>query len=113
VEEVEEVEEEVKAERKAKRNEELEMAEIRRQKVLVDCVQAWNGFVAGLIKAHSSWERYCRFRLNERINLEEYPLDTQKKFYLANPHGDFSLLVDDQLTRPPIEEFLKSQLVKL
>jgi len=92
---------------------EEEVKKAKRNKALSDCVQAWNGFVVGLIKAHSSWERYCRLRLSERINLEEYPLDTQKKFYLANPHGDFSLLVDDQLTRPPIEEFLKSQLVKL
>lgn len=83
-----------------------------RKKVLKECAQAWNGFIEGLLKAHGAWERYCKFMLDERIQLEEYPLEIQKLFYLANPHGDFSLLVDDQLTRPPIEEFLKSQIIK-
>ena len=81
--------------------------------MLKECAQAWNGFIEGLLKAHGAWERYCRFMLNESIRLEEYPLEIQKVFYLANPHGEFSLLVDDQLTRPPTEEFLKSRLVKI
>lgn len=85
----------------------------RREKMLKECAQAWNGFIEGLLKAHGAWERYCRFRLNESIQLEEYPLEIQKIFYLVNPYGEFSLLVDDQLTRPPVEEFLKSQLVKI
>jgi hypothetical protein len=85
----------------------------RREKMLKECAQAWNGFIEGLLKAHGAWERYCRFRLNESIQLEEYPLEIQKIFYLVNPYGEFSLLVDDQLTRPPVEEYLKSQLVKI
>lgn len=84
----------------------------RRKEVLKECVQAWNGFIKGLLEAYGAWERYCRFMLDESIRLEEYPLEIQKVFYLANPHGEFSLLVDDQLTRPPTEEFLKSQLLK-
>jgi hypothetical protein len=87
--------------------------EQRREKMLKECAQAWNGFIEGLLKAHGAWERYCRFRLNESIQLEEYPLEVQKIFYLVNPYGEFSLLVDDQLTRPPVEEYLKSQLVKI
>ena len=93
-------------------NLEEELRVEHRKVMLRECAQAWNSFIEGLLKAHGAWERYCRFRLNESIQLEEYPLEIQKIFYLANPHGEFSLLVDDQLTQPPVEEFLKSRLIK-
>jgi len=81
--------------------------------VLKNCAQAWNVFIQGLLKAHHGWENYRKLFLENRISLEEFPLETQKTIYKANPHGDFDLLVEDLLTQPPVKDFLKSCLIKL
>jgi len=65
-----------------------------------------------LLQAQHSWNKYCEFTFKGGVKIEEYSLEIQKIIYTANPHGEFSLLVDDLLTRPPVKEFLISQLLK-
>jgi len=83
-----------------------------REVMLKECIQAWNELIQGLLKAHQGWEKYCQLRIEERIRLEEYPLETQKIIYTANPHGEFDLLVEDLVTQLPIKRFLESRLIK-
>ena len=100
-------------EKKEEAREEEQLVEEDRQTVLRESVQAWNECVQGLLRAHQSWEKYCQLRVVENIRLEEYPLEAQKVIFKGHPFGDYSLLVEDMTTQPPVREFLKSQLVKI
>lgn len=83
-----------------------------RKKTLRDCLRAWNSFIQGLLRAQAGWEKYCDLMLSGGIGLEEFPLEVQKIIYTANPHGEYSLLVDDLLTQPPVKEYLLSQILE-
>ncbi len=84
-----------------------------RAMILANVVKQWNGFIKGLLSATLAWEAYRDTRLDNAVELEEFPLKIQKMFYLANPHGDFSLLVEDVMTQPNIKEHLKTLLISI
>ena len=90
-----------------------ETEDAQRAAVLADVVKGWNGLVKGLLAATQGWEKYRRARLDNGVSLEEFPLECQKMFMLANPHGDFGLLVEDMMTHPRLEEHLKTLIVKI
>lgn len=99
-------------EEKAKAEEEERIkAEAKRAGILAECIKQWNVFIKGLMSARMGWERYRDVRTDENIQLEEFPLEVQKLFYLANPHGEFDLLVDELLTHPNVKEHLKTLLI--
>lgn len=71
-----------------------------RSVLLKKVVAAWNGFIKGLIQAENSWEKYVDFCLDNRIGIEEFPLEVQKLLYRANPKGEFSVIIEDFITAP-------------
>ena len=88
-------------------------AEKERAMVLADVVKHWNGLIRGLIQAKVCWERYAQARLDNAVQLEEFPLELQKMFMLANPHGDFTLIMEDIITHPALDEHLKTLIIKV
>ena len=87
-------------------------AEKQRAGILADVVKHWNGLIKGLIQTKICWEKYARTRLDNAVQLEEFPLELQRMFMLANPHGDFTLIIEDIITHPALEEHLKTLLIK-
>lgn len=77
-----------------------------------ECFAAWNSFVEGLIQAEKGWELYCKLRLEAKLVLEDYPLEIQKILYLANPRGQFDLIVEDMITQARVELYLPTKLIK-
>ena len=87
-------------------------AEKERAIIIADVVKHWNGLIKGLMQTKVCWERYAHTRLENAVRLEEFPLELQKRFMLANPHGDFILIVEDIITHPALKEHLKTLLIK-
>ena len=87
---------------------------IARDKILKEVAKNWNMVIASILKAHLAWEDYRASRLNNLVRIEEFPLEFQKILMLANPHGDFDLLIEDLITRGKhIQLYLKEQFIKL
>jgi len=85
----------------------------QRTVVLAKVVKQWNIFIRGLLSATAGFEGYRKARLDNAVQLEEFPVEFQKMFMYANPHGDFSLIVEDIMTHPRIMEHLKTLLVPI
>jgi len=87
-----------------------------RAAILADTVKHWNNFIRGLLSATKAWKRYRDLMLDVshpggKIHVEEFPLEAQKHFVKANPHGDFDLIVEDIVTQPRTEEHLKTLFI--
>jgi len=60
-----------------------------------------------------AWERYREVRLDNQIYVEEFPLEVQKHFVKANPHGDIDLIIEDIVTHPRLGDHLKTLFVPI
>jgi hypothetical protein len=83
-----------------------------RRALLEEVAKAWNGLVKGLIQSQAMWEKYRKLCVENSISIEEFPYESQRILYKANPRGDFDLIVEDIITQPRIGEFLKTQFIK-
>lgn len=90
-----------------------EEVELTRAAILSDTVKHWNNFIRGLLSATKAWSRYRDIRLDNGVHVEEFPLETQKHFVKANPHGDLDLIIEDIMTQPRAEEYLKTLFVEI
>lgn len=93
--------------------EDKEKVELTRAAILSDTVKHWNNFIRGLLSATKAWSRYRETRLDNSIHVEEFPLEVQKHFVKANPHGDLDLIIEDIMTQPRAEEYLKTLFVEI
>lgn len=82
-----------------------------RKKAVKEAMKAWNDLIAGQLQSFAAWEKYCELRTEEKIDLQEFPLKAQKVLWLANPLGDYSFMLEDLITQPPIKDFLREQLL--
>jgi hypothetical protein len=88
-------------------------AETNRAAILADTVKHWNNFIRGLLSATKAWSRYRETRLDNSVHVEEFPLEIQRHFVKANPHGDLDLIIEDIMTQPRAEEYLKTLFVSI
>jgi len=88
-------------------------AEKQRAIILSEVVKSWNTFIRGLILARKGWGDYRAARMDNGVHVEEFPIEIQKMFTLANPKGEFSLLVDDIVIHPKLHEYLKTLLIPI
>lgn len=88
--------------------------QVERDRVLRSVVKEWNTVVNSLIKASESWDSYCRLRLDNAINIEEFPVECQRALVLANPRGELDFIIEDMITRGSNwKNYLKEQLIKI
>jgi len=85
-----------------------------RDKILREIVKQWNTVVLSILKAAKAWKVYCKIRLENNVNLEEFPEECQKTLMLANPKGDLDFILEDMIIRGRhFEEYLKTQIINI
>lgn len=84
-----------------------------RARVLAETVKHWNSFIRGLQAATVAWNKYREVRLTNKVHVEEFPLETQRHFVKANPHGDLDLIIEDIVTRPRLSDHLKTLFIPI
>lgn len=85
-----------------------------RDRVLRNVVKEWNTVVTSLLRAAAAWDAYCQLRKENRVNLEEFPLECQRALMLANPNGELDFIVEDMITRGNNwQNYLKDQIIKI
>lgn len=93
---------------------EAEAAKVERDKVLKEVAKQWNTIIISLMKATKAWDAYIKARLDADVRIEEFPLEYQKILLLANPRGEFDVILEDMILHGRnLVENLKTQLIKI
>lgn len=61
------------------------------RKVLIN----WNKFIRGLLTTIDGWKSYSEICIENRISIEEFPLEVQKLFIRFNPKAEFDFMLED------------------
>ena len=54
-------------------------------------LEAWNEFMQGYLLAKSGWEKFSDQVREERIDLEEFPIEAQRAISRCNPKAKFTV----------------------